>query len=157
MTIDGVNYEINNVELHLPVDDDVRFLYMLACTDSETEGFGLWEIELALLGNIDDLDGKRIHIKPNGENYDDDTLGTDIIGADMITDLNYLNTPDACYSYGDIMVDFKRIEYRTYQIHIEMTLTESEEDPEDLSPEDYNITGSADFLVNVDENNPTEF
>ena len=156
MQVLGKNYDIAKTDIHLPVMDEVRMMYMSVLTASGTEGFGLCEIELALLEDIDELDGRRMHIRPNGETYDDDTLGTDIIGADMLTDLNCWHTFDGSYSYGDILVDFKRIEGRTYRVHVEMTLTESEEEPEDLSPEDYNILATADFTVTVDEINPME-
>ena len=159
VTLHGASYPVTEAELHLPVVDDMRLIYMMVTSDSVAGGFALWEIELALLEKIDDLDGKRIHVRPNGETYDDDTLGTDIIGSDSFTDLNYWNTHGQAipgYCYGDILVDFKRIEGRTYRVRAEMTLTESDEDPEDLSSEDYNVTGSADFVVTVDEQNPTE-
>ena len=150
------NYPISRTKLHLPLVDDMRMMYMMVETDTEAGGFALWEIELALLENIYDLDGKRIHVKPDGQTYDDDTLGTDIIGADNFTDLNYWSTEEDGYCYGDILVDFTRLEGRKYKVHVEISLTESDEDPEDLSPEDYNINGSADFIVTVDEENPTE-
>lgn len=156
ITLNGKSYPTENVELHLPVVDETRLLYMAVESETEAGGFGLWEIELALLDDIDDLDCKRIHVRPDGETYDDDTLGTDIIGADMFTDLNYWSAGDDGYCYGDILVDFKRIEGRTYHVHVECALTDSDEDPEDLSPEDFQHTGSADFIVTVDEENPTE-
>ena len=84
------------------------------------------------------------------------TLGTDIVGAESLTDLNYWSSSDGGYCYGDIQVNFQRIKDRTYRVQVQMTLTESDEDPEDLSPQDYNVIGSADFIVTVDEDNPME-
>ena len=100
ITLNGKSYPTENVELHLPVVDETRLLYMAVESETEAGGFGLWEIELALLDNIEDMDGKRIHVRPDGETYDDDSLGTDIIGADMFTDLNYWSASDDGYCYG---------------------------------------------------------
>ena len=153
----GKSYPITKMDLHLPEVSDVRMMYMRVDTGADIGGFALWDIELALLNNIEELDGKRIHIMPDGETYEDDTLGTDIIGA--MTDANYWSANSMEYEdyfYGDILVDFRRIEGRIYRVHVEMTLTESEEEPEDLSPEDYNISATADFTVTVDEINPME-
>ena len=41
-------------------------------------------------------------------------------------------------------------------MHCEFTLTESDEDPWELQPEDFNICASADFSVEVDEINPMD-
>ena len=154
LILNGKRYAVSRVELHLPPDEDIRMMYMSVETETEAGFFALWNYELALLEDINDLDGKRIHVKPNGETYDDDTLGTDIIGADNSTDVNYWSTKDTPYCYGDILVDFRRIKDRTYRVHVEIALTDSDEDPEDLSPEDYNIAGNAEFTVEVDEKDP---
>jgi len=159
VTLEDTTSAIMNAELHLPVVDEIRMMYMSVGTDPIAGGFRLREIELALLEDIDQLDGKRIHVRPNGETYDDDTLGTDIIGADILTDSNCWCTDGLdyeTYSFGDILVDFHRIEGRTYRVHVEMTLTDSEEDRADLAPEDFRFTGSADFTVTVDEQDPMD-
>ena len=157
LILDRTTRLIDKLQLHIPAAGGARVMYLLADSDSDIGGFALWDIELACLENLDDLYGKRIHIKPNGEAYPDDTLGTDILGA--MTDGNYWSTRSDHlddYSYGDILVDFKRIKGRQYHVHVELTLTDSDEDPEDLSPEDFDVHASADFTVTVDEENPME-
>jgi len=157
MTLKGSESPIVEIELHLPRVDDVHMLYLRVSSGSSLGGFALWDIELSLLDNIEDLDGRRIHVMPNSETYEDDTLGTDIIGA--MTDANYWSTcphGQTDYIYGDILVDFKQVEGRTYQVHIEMTLADSDDDPDELSPDEFNIIGGADFVVSIDEENPME-
>ena len=157
MILQGLESPISEIELHLPRVDNVHMLYLRVSSGSTLGGFALWDIELSLLDNIEDLDGRRIHIMPDGETYEDDTLGTDIIGA--MTDANYWSTyphGETDYVYGDILVDFKRIEGKTYQVHVEMTLADPDEDPDELSPDEFNMTGSADFVVTIDEINPME-
>lgn len=152
----GREYPITNVKLHLPVQGDSAMMYLRVDTDAQGGSFALWDIELACLEDIDKLDGQRIHVRPGGETYDDDTLGTDILGADSFTDMNFWYTDGDGYSYGDILIDFKRIEGRTYRVHCEFTLTESEQDLDELLPEDFSVTATADFTVIVDQENPME-
>jgi hypothetical protein len=154
VTLNQQEYPVSEVELHLPLDAGVRMMYLGVVTDSEAGGFGLWDVELAMLEDIDGLDGGRIHVKPDGECYDDDTLGTDMVGAYETSDLNYWGAKGKSYCYGEILVDFKRIEGRKYTVHFECTLTDSENDSDDLLPEDYQYKGSADFTVEVDEKDP---
>jgi hypothetical protein len=157
VVLNGDEYPISRVVLHIPQVDDFRKMYLLLETGTEAGGFALWDIELSLLENIENLHDKQIHLKPNGETYEDDTLGTDIIGA--MTDGNYWSTNSDQYDdfvFGDILIQFQNVENQKYRIHVEMALTESDEDPEDLSPEDYNISASADFEVTIDERNPME-
>ena len=159
LTLEWQTVPLKDFELHLPKVYDQRILYLMVDSNSELGGFALWEITLDLLDDIDSLDGKRIHLKHDGECYDDDTLGTDIIGSNDITDLNYWNThyheEYDNFAYGDILVDFKLIENEKYYVHIEMTLTDNLEDgPEYLELEDYGFRGGADFVVNIDEEDP---
>jgi len=157
LKIHDIEYSIEKAELHLPLVDDIRIMYMMIQCGSNEGGFAIWEIELGLLEKIDDLDGKRIHVKPNGETYDDDTLGTDIIGADILTDLNYWQGPgDEDYCYGDIKVDFERINGSTYRVRVECSLTDSDDNPDELPSEAFKIIGKAEFTVTVDEKNPME-
>ena len=119
-------------------------------------GFGLWEVELVCVEAVDDLDGKHIHAKADGESYDDDTAGADMLGAYSTSDLNYLSLRGQTYLFGDVLVDFKKVEGRQYQVHIELSLTDSDEEPEDLQQEAFNHHLIADFAVEVDEKNPYE-
>ena len=154
MELNAQTYSIEEVELRLPLIDDVRLLFLSVTSATEAGGFGLWEVEVRELDGVDELDGKRIHIKPNGECYDDDTLGSDMIGACETSELNYWRAYRQSYIYGDILVDFMHVEGRKYRVHFECTLTDSDKDPEDLTPDDYSARGSADFVVEVDEKNP---
>ena len=159
LTLEWQTVPLKDFELHLPKVYNQRMLYLMVDSGCELGGFALWEISLDLLDDINALDGKRIHVKHDGECFEDDTLGTDIIGADGITDLNYWNTyyhkEYDNFAFGDIQVDFKLIENNKYSVHIEMTLTDNLEDgPEDLEPEDFGFRGSADFIVDIDEDDP---
>ena len=155
LKIHDIEYSIEEAELHLPLVDDILLMYIMVQCESKEGGFAIWEIELALLEKFDDLDGKRIHVKPNGETYDDDTLGTDIIGADTLTDLNYWQGPgDKDYCYGDIKVDFERITGSTYRVRVECSLTDSDEDPVALPSEAFDVIGKAEFTVIIDQKNP---
>ena len=156
LTINNKSYRITEPELHFLATDDTWLMYLGVGLGPGKGCLGLWEIELVLLDSIDKLDGKRIHLHPDGESYDDDTLGTDIIGAYAMSDLNYLLVEGEAYIYGEILVDFKRIQGMTYHCHIEFTLTDSDEDEEDMSPEDYNIFATADFTVTADEKDPLD-
>ena len=147
---------VEKAELHLPLLETQRYMYLSVDAESELGGFFLWEIPLPLLSSLDNLDGQRIHIKPNGESFDDDTLGADIIAAYHSTDMNYWHGyPDEeDYSYGEILIDFQRIEGMKYHVCINMTLTDSEEVPADLPPEAFNVIGKAEFDVTIDQNDP---
>ena len=156
MVIDGRVFEIAEAELHVVVEDDSATLY-LGASNTMHGGFGLWEVHLTEVTDLHDLDGAKLHANPNGDSYDDDTLGSDMVGSDLLTDLNYWSTgqdADEIYLYGEIEVDFKRIEGNQYHCHVSCTLTDSDEDPEDLTPEDYNISASADFDVTADTDWP---
>lgn len=152
--LDEKVYPIEKAELHLVPYDNSFMMYLGVSTDGEAGGFGLWEVELPLLKSIEELGSQRIHVKPDGECYDDDTLGTDMVGAYATSDLNYWGGQNESYVYGEITVDFKRIEGWTFQIHIELTLTDSNKDTEDLPPEAFNHRGSADFIVTADDKDP---
>jgi hypothetical protein len=154
--LDGKTYAISEVELHIVLDDGTSMMYMAVAAKGKAGGFGLWEVELPQLKSIDGLDGKRIHVRPDGECYDDDTLGTDMVGAYAATDLNYWGSKNGPLVYGDILVDFTRIEGRTFRVKIKMTLADAQDHPADLPPEAFSHSGCADFVVTLDENNPYE-
>lgn len=144
--------EIKESRCSLPIIGDLRMLYLRVV--GETNRACLWDVELPLLESLEDLDGQRIHVRPDGECYDDDTLGTDMVGAYSTSDLNFWDSTEDSLLYGDIRVDFNQIEGRTFRVRIEMTLSDSEDDPEDLPPEAFDHVGKADFVVTVDEKNP---
>lgn len=150
LSIFGKTYPVIDAELHLPRVDEARWLYMGAYVEPD-DGLRLWDIELASLQDLDDLDGKRIHVRPNGETYDDDTMGTDIVGMYDTTDMNGWKVGNEIYLYGDIQIDFERIEGRQFRCRFECTLTDKDEEPKNLPPEDFNIVGIADFIVVADE------
>ena len=137
--------------LHLPELEGRRYMYLSVDAESELGGFFLWEIPLPFLYSLDNMDSQRIHIKPNGE-----SLGADIIAAYHSTDMNYWHgSPDEeDYAYGEILIDFIRIEGNRYQVRMKMTMTDSEEDPADFPPEAFDTVVKADFVVTVDEKDP---
>ena len=151
--LNNVKYPIESSELHIVKCDNIFRMY-LGVANKKIGGFGFWEVELKSLKLIDELDGKRIHVKPNGELYNDDTLGTNMLGAYEDSDLNYWGGDAGFYYYGEILIDFKRLQDLTYRVHIELTLTDSDEEPEDLKPEDFNIKAHAGLEVVLDEKLP---
>lgn len=150
LTVNNMKYAVTEAELHLPSEEGLRMMYMSVRCGPNT-GFALWEYELALLANIEDLHAKRIHVTHTGEAYADDTLGTDIVGAHLYTDANVCCVEGDVYVYGDILVDFKRVEGRKYRCHAELALSDLDQYPADLSPEDFKFAAIADITVIADE------
>jgi hypothetical protein len=152
--LNGEELTIVNKEMHLPLRDEIRVLYLAVSTDNIAGGFRLWGIELPLLKSLDDLDRQAIHFRGDGETFDDDTLGTDIIGSDEAINTWCTNGKDyEAFQFGEMKVDFHRLKGRQYRVTVECTLSDSDEDPQDLLPEDYWASGSAEFTVEVDEKN----
>jgi len=154
--LDGVVHPIREVELHIPLEAGARVLYMGVVAEGAVGAFGLWGVELTMLQNIEDLSGQRIHLQPNGESFDDDTLGADILGAYASSDLNYWSTSSTSFVYGEIMVDFTQVNGRVFHVHLELSLADSSDNPADLPAEAFAHRGSADFTVAIDEENPLE-
>jgi hypothetical protein len=77
-------------------------------------------------------------------------------GVSSTTDLNYLKTLDDEYGYGEIQIDFTRLGGREYRCQVRLTLTDRPEESSELSPEDFNLLGTAEFIVTADENNPDD-
>ena len=158
--------KVEEVKLHIPEDQGHYFLFLSVSWDGGNKGFGLWNIELARLKDINGLHLGRIHIQPGGETYDDDTLGSDIVRACEVTDLNYWNDYPSAYDFGEILVDFERIEGNSYRVNLSMTLGQDEEEfkserelenYESLEIDDparYPHTAKATFTVTVDERHP---
>jgi hypothetical protein len=152
LTIHGQTYSVYKADLHLPILDGSRYLFLTTYVGPADDdlGFALWEVELPLLKRLDLLDGQRIHVRPGGEGYEDDTLGTDIIGMREISrwgiGMNY-------GVYGDIQIDFRRIQGREYRCVVECSLSDA--DLEDQAPsEHFEAIGRADFTVIADEVDP---
>jgi hypothetical protein len=157
IVFDGMECPIQEAELHFPIMDGIRMMYMAVESSlPEAGSFRIWGIELALLDDLDDLNGKRIHIMPNGEAFDDDTLGTDIIGVQTFTDQHYWDTAERPLQYGEIMMEFHRIRGQLCRIHGEITLTESDEDAADLPPEAFDHFAVVDFEVLLDKKKPND-
>ena len=157
LNLDGKQYPVEEVIFNLDVSEEGSVLYFGA--GSEIGGFGLWGIELSELTSQDCLDCRRIHVGPAGKNYEDDTLGTNIIDAFDMSDLNYWHSEDDDVDdliYGEIQVDFKLLDKEHYSIKIEICMTESDEDPEDLTLEDYNHILVVNLAAKLQIGNPDE-
>jgi hypothetical protein len=154
LSIAGDVYAVVKAELHLPVLDYRRYMYLSVWGErgNEGAGFDLWNVELALLESFDELDGKRIHVRPDGESYEDDTLGCDIIGMDDERSF-WQTTGRQVYAYGDIRIHFQRLDGDQYRCHVDCTLAEVGPNEERRTRE-FPITGSADFAVTADEIDP---
>ncbi len=155
VTLNGETYPTTFLELHLPEIRDVRHMFLKVFYEQGC--FLIWGMELSLLKSIEDLDGQRIHLKPDGSAYEDDTLASDIFVAYDTSGANYwtddTDEEGGCYAYGDILIDFKCTEGRHFHVHVEMTLTEHDDclDEDNMT---YPNKGIADFIVEADEKNP---
>ena len=93
--------------------------------------FGFCDVELPLLKSIPELAEQRIHIEWEADAFEDDTLGTDWIGADDTTDLNCLYlSRDRYYKYGEIIIDFLGFVNNRCQIQVEAYLAHLSDDAE---------------------------
>lgn len=165
LVFDQSVFEITKAELHVPLNESVRMFY-LHVSAGAMASFALWEFEISNCRNLDDLDNNKMHVHFPETVYDDDTLGTDIIGVDDSTGLNYIQVNNGRFGYGEIQVDFKKIEGDTYRVSVFMTLGADEdkfetdeelEDYENLDEEDhshYPHHAKAVFTVTVDEADP---
>ena len=152
--IEEQQYLVSSTEMHVvPEDEEGYTLYFTVESAAGKCGFCLWGIDLPLLESIKALDGRRLHLRHDGESYDDDDLGSDILGAYDNSDLNYWHG-ETDYGYGDIQIDFTRIEDKTYRVQIALTLTDSDEHPLELSSEDFTFRGGAVVNVTVDDKLP---
>jgi hypothetical protein len=156
IVVHGQSYPILSAELHLPVIEDIRYIYLTVAGGplGEDDGFGLGDVELALLDSLDDLDGKSIHLTREGESFADDTLGTDIIGMGETSGwLCGWMVDGECYAYGEMRFDFERISEARYRCRVHCALRE--EDPNTAMPTGEDVLeASADFTVEVDEIDP---
>lgn len=147
MTVLGRIHAITEAELHVPAVYETRLLYL--CVAAEPSGgFGIWEVDLTRLRDLDELNGKRLHIRWTGEAFEDDTLGTDNTGVDDVTDLNYLQVEGRGYGYREVQVDFTRIQGRHYRVEAHLVLMTDGEKPAD------DFTATAEFTVDADEHDP---
>jgi len=148
-------YPTTFLELHLPEMQGSRYMFLKVFY--ETGCFLIWGMELPLLESVDQLDGQRIHLKPDGSGFDDDTLGSDIFAAYNLSGANYwtddTDEEGGCYAYGEIKIDFKMIEKCQCHLNVEMTLSENDDclDEDDMT---YPNKATADFIVEVDQKNP---
>lgn len=149
-------HRLAEAELLLPLDGGTRWMYLFVSGEDPHVGFGMWDVELVLLtADLNRLDGQRIHVRPDYATCDDDTLGTDISQMYETTDINYLRAGDEFYSFGEIQVDFHRIDGNTYRCRFSATLTD--EEPAELRemPESaFKDRATAEFIVTVEERRP---
>lgn len=153
LTIGGKTYPVLRAELHVPVTEDGRYMHLFVRGGPrrDMEGFALYDVGLPLLKSVDDLDGQRIHVRPDRDTYEDDSLGTDIIS---MTELNYWQADGRNYAYGEIQVDFARIRERQYRCRFWCTLVGSENADHERTPGASVQVGAADFVVTADERDP---
>jgi len=172
LTINGVTIPVVEAELHLPLIRGTRLMYLRikGYKESRVIELTLGEIELPLLASVDGLDRQRVHVRMNGEAYDDDTLGSDIIAM-----LNNDSTEWTCnmegVGDGELRMDFRRIEGRRYRcvMEFEWVYFEYEDDDdgneidcdragyeEPVLCETERASGRAEFSTMIDEVNPLD-
>lgn len=157
LIIHGQEYPIAEVELLLPFDGETRWMYLTVGGEDPNVGFGMWEVEFALLRELDDLDGKRMHVRPDYSTYDDDTLGTDITGMYSTTDINYLKSGEQAFSFGEVQLDFERIRGKEFRCRFEATLTDNDDgELDELPASAFWAKASAEFVVSIQERRPED-
>jgi len=151
--LNGISADIRSAELHLPACDGFRRMYLLVTAEPRTE-FALWDVDLLLLADINDLDGKRIHVRGDGETFEDDTLGTDIL---PLNDGTGWYSTQGDYLFSELQMDFKRLEGCTYRCKVQCLLTDADEEAEKPGWGLGGIPAYAEFVVDVDEANPMDW
>ena len=155
--VDGRRYSVKRAELHFPLMDETRYIFL--CVYLEPKGgFAAWYIEVPLLAGLDALDGPRIHIRADGFAYPDDTLGTDCIGADNWTDMNYWSIEDATYNWGELQLDFRRLDEGRFRVIVSARLSDGPEwddsTAEEFPLDEFRIAARAELIVVPDEVDP---
>jgi len=153
------NYEVVQAELHVPLLDETRHIFL--CVNIQPPGgFAFWYVQLPGLGRLEELSGQRIHVRCDGFSYQDDTLATDCTGAESWTDLNYWQIDGRAYSWGEMRIDFQRVDGGRYRILVTARLSEN-----DLRNVDWEnasllqhcpVEASAELSIVADERNPLE-
>ena len=154
MIVRGETFDIDTVRLYLPEDEQGRLMYLWIGT-SRDSGFAVWGALLQLADKPADLHGKRLHVRLNGYTYDDDTLGTDVIGIEDTTDLNYVRAGDEAYAYDEIQIDFERVSENEFRCRLRGTLTTEEDDEASDDPVG-SIPWHAEFLATPKEIHPDD-
>lgn len=147
LSVLGTIYPVTHAELHVPALYGTRLMYLRVSTEHDG-GFGIWEVDLSRLEGLNELDGKRIHIRWEGDAFEDDTLGTDTTGVEDTTDLNYLQADGENYGYREVLVDFTRLQSHQYRVEARFVLMSEDEDPAN------DVSAMAELLVEVDEQDP---
>lgn len=155
LALNGCTYVIKSAELHLPRDGDSHWLYMLIIAEPD-DGFALWGVQLPLLRGLDDLHGQRLHVQWQGEVYPDDTLGTDVGGADVMSDLNYWHGSETSYAFVEVQVDFERIDGRRYRCRVALGLFNPDADPPLDVTAGPAVHAIGEFVADADEVNPID-
>lgn len=155
LTIGRRSYEVAKAELHVPVKEECRILYLSAwgIKGGKEGGLVIYGAELALLNSPADLDGARIHVRPDGETYEDDTLGTDIIGWNE--EESTAREDEELYNYGDICIDFESIGGNEYRCRVKCDLALIGP-PTDGPSTSYPVKATAEFLAIADEVDPLD-
>lgn len=152
----GTRYPVVQAELHTPLTDGQRFIHLFAYIESPEGpgGFGFNQVEVPLLAGADGLDGQRIHVRPDGYAYEDDTLATDYVGAEVFTDLNFWRIGGRDYLWGEMQIDFERIQGLRYRVRVRARLAPLEPDEdmdENRQLERCTMEARAEFTVVADE------
>jgi hypothetical protein len=148
-------YAVRSVEMHVPEEGETRWLYLLVAAEPD-EGFALWGLELPLLNSLEALHGQRLHVRWGGDAFDDDTLGTDIIGVESTTDLNYWHGSQGSYAFAEVQVDFERVAEHRFRCCVSLLLTDPDADQEaGCVPQVPPVRATGEFTAEVDEIDPT--
>lgn len=151
----GRTHPVAKAELHLPTMDDSCWLNLLVAAEPD-ESFAVCGVELQLVRNMDELDGKRLHVRWPFEALADDSVGADPVGAECESDLNYWHSDDGNYIFVEVRIDFHRLAGSEFRCEVyfrlagvDVELQESEPVPEELT---FEARGS--FTVTADEIDP---
>ncbi|MBW7905421.1 MAG: hypothetical protein LC135_02900 [Phycisphaerae bacterium] len=158
VSVAGQSYPIVDKELHIPLRDGSRWIFLWV-TIAPEGGFGFWNIELPLLGELSTLPGQRIHVRRDGSTFEDDSLGTDCVGMDTMTDLNCWKVGDQYYDWIEMLIDFRSEAVGACSITVRARLVPSDAPVASDSPvAGVGIAGVSDahaeFSVKPDEDDP---
>lgn len=156
LTVGDREYCLAEAELHMPLLGENRWMYLVVAAADGRVGFGLWDVEFTALTRLEELDGKRMHVRRDTSAYDDDTLGTDIAAMYETTDINYLSTEEGAFDFEEIQLDFEYREPPQCRCRFRAVLTaDTKQDPNKESKEACGVIACAEFTVRLDENDPS--
>ncbi len=155
----GERFALTKTELYLPAVEEGEWRYLYIGVSGPQAGFGIWGAVLQAVERVEDLDGRRLHVHFGCyETYPDDTLGSDIVSIDDTTDLNYLTIEEHNYGFGEVQVDFERVDGHEFRCRFCLRVVREGGDslitqPESLETE-YPLEVRGEFTAIIQEQQP---